>query len=305
MRTSFYNATKWVIHNAEGGNEGKEKHLKNLASSSTFLTGTGSANGLCLRKGAERARYDATASNHDERHGSATMNPALRAPYRFVEEYVAARASGRIILDYGSGQGTYAIGPAEAGAWVVGVDLSPRSTATAVTKTRCAGVGDRCQFLVSDCERLPFSTGTFDLVQSMGVLSSLRHDLAFAELARVVKPEGTVIVVDTLGHNPLMNLNRRLLYWRGRRTRWELDHIPTLRGLTLARRHFRDVRVEFFGVTTPLLAPFCRGEGAFANWLAKLGESIDRPLVKIGPLRKLAFKFVCTLSGPIDPRREA
>ena len=264
-----------------------------------------SMNRLEARKGAERARYDSSTSYDDERYGSATMNPVLRAPYRVVEERVTSCAAGRLILDYGSGQGTYAISPAEAGARVVGVDITSRSTAMAVEKARRAGIADRCRFLLGDCERLPFGTGTFDLVQSMGVLSSLRHDRAFAELARVVKPEGTVIVVDTLGHNPLLNLNRRLLYWRGRRTRWELDHIPTLRSLDQARRHFREVRVEFFGVTTPLLAPFCRGNGAFATWLAKLGESVDRHVVKIGPLRKLAFKFVCTLSGPIVARPEA
>jgi ubiquinone/menaquinone biosynthesis C-methylase UbiE len=259
---------------------------------------------LETRKGVQRARYDASASDHDLRQGSATMSPALRAPYRVVEDRVATQAAGRLVLDYGSGQGVYAVGPAEAGARVVGVDISRRSTAKAVDRTRCAGVGDRCRFLLGDCERLPFASGTFDLVQSMGVLSSLEHDRAFAELARVVKPEGTVIVVDTLGHNPLLNLNRRLLYWRGRRTRWELDHIPTLRGLAKARSYFRESRVEFFGVTTPLLAPFCRGEGSFAKWLTRLGESVDRHVLRIGPLRRLAFKFVCTLSGPIT-RRES
>ena len=182
---------------------------------------------------------------------------------------------------------------------MIGVDLSRRSTATAMSRARGAGLSHRCRFVLGDCERLPFAAATFDLVQSMGVLSSLRHDRAFAELARVLKPDGTVIVVDTLGHNPLLNLNRQLLYLRGRRTRWELDHIPTMRSLDNARRHFREARLEFFGLTTVLLAPLCRGEGAFARWLASLGESFDRLLLRIKPLRRLAFKFVCTLSKPI------
>ena len=256
-------------------------------------------NRLGTRKRDERARYDSRTNDLADRHGSATLNIALREPYRVVEKRVGACASGRLVLDYGGGRGTYAIGPAEAGARVIGVDLSRQPTASAVIRTRRAGVGDRCRFLLGDCERLPFATGTFDLVQSMGVLSSLCHDHAFAELARVIKPDGTVFIVDTLGHNPLLNLNRRLRYWRGRRTRWELDHIPTLQGLAKADRHFHDVKLEFFGLTTTLLAPLSRGEGACARWLAKLGEKIDRRLLRINPLRRLAFKFICTLSSPI------
>jgi len=274
----------------------------------------GSTGVLEPHKEAERARYDASApavdedgqAGYDWRAGSETMNPALRAPYRAVEGLVTARAAGKLVLDYGSGHGIYSIAPARAGAEVIGVDISPRSTEMAASRARRAGVADRCRFVVGDCDRLPFPSATFDLVLSMGTLSSLRHEVAFAELARLVKPGGEVILADTLGHNPLLNLNRRLLYWRGRRTRWELDHIPTLRSLDLAREHFRGIRVEFFDVTTPLLAPFCRGDGPFARRLTHLGEAVDRRLVRLGPLRRLAFKFVCILTDPItvDARRE-
>jgi ubiquinone/menaquinone biosynthesis C-methylase UbiE len=261
---------------------------------------TRSTSRLGRRKAAERARYDASATptGHDGQRGSSTMNPALRAPYRAVEKLLADATVGQLVLDYGSGLGIHSVFAARNGARVVGVDLSPRST-TIARETSCrGGVADRCQFIVGDCERLPFPIRTFDIVMSLGSLSSLRHDVAFAELARVVKPEGRVILVDTLGHNPLLNLNRRVLHWRGRRTRWELDHIPTLKSLALARASFREVRVEFFGLTTPLLVPLCRGEGAFSTWLARLGEAIDRAAFQIRPLRRFAFKFVCTLSGP-------
>lgn len=259
------------------------------------------------RKWGERMRYDTTAlavenlrSSESERDsGSLTMNPALRGPYHAIEGYLAARAAGKLVLDYGSGHGIYSIQPARIGAEVIGVDFSPRSSALAVSRAARAGVADRCRYVVGDCERLPFPSAMFDLVLSMGTMSSLRHDLAFAELARVVKPDGEVLVTDTLGHNPLFNLNRWLLYRRGRRTRWELDHIPTLRMLTQAREYFREVRVEFFDLTTPLLAPFCRADGAFSRRLTHLGQAVDRRLVRVKPLRRLAFKFVCTLSGPI------
>jgi len=258
-------------------------------------------------KWGERARYDNSAPavdgcRSDEvawQSGSATMNPALRAPYIAIEEHISARASGKLVLDYGSGHGIYSIHPARIGAEVIGLDFSPRSTALAASTARRAGVADRCRYVVGDCERLPFPSSMFDLVLSMGTMSSLRHELAFAELARVVKPGGEVIIADTLGHNPLLNLNRWLLYRRGRRTRWELEHIPTLRMLDLARGHFREVRVEFFDVTTPLLAPFCRGDGAISRRLTRLGQFVDRGIVRVKPLRRLAFKFVCTLTGPI------
>lgn len=274
------------------------------------MMGSPTGSVLGFDKEAERARYDASAPANDAeardaydwRHGSATMNRALRAPYRAVETRVSTMAAGRSVLDFGSGHGIYSVLPATSGAQVVGVDISPKSTAMAAERSRRAGVADRCRFVVGDCERLPFPAATFDLVLSMGTFSSLRHAIAFSELARVVKPAGEVILVDTLGHNPLLNLNRRLLHWRGRRTRWELDHIPTLRSFDQARDHFREVRVEYFGVTAPLIAPLCRGEGAMARGLAGLGEAVDRVVARFGPLRRLAFKFVCTLSDPITDR---
>ena len=46
----------------------------------------------------------------------------------------------------------------------------------------------------------------FDLILDYGTFSSLDIQLALPELIRVLKPNGTIIAVETLGHNPLFNL---------------------------------------------------------------------------------------------------
>lgn len=256
-------------------------------------------------KKAERDRFDGSAPAHADPagalgpNGALAMSPALRSPYLHVERWLADVAPGRVILDFGSGRGIHSITPAALGATVVGVDISPRSSGIAAMRALRDGVADRCHFTVGDCERLPFADASFDLILSMGTFCSLRLEPALAELARVIRPDGKVVIADTLGHNPLLNLNRKLHYWRNRRTRWEVEHILKLSDLERIRSRFRHSEIEFFDATTPYLATVCRGEGRLANGLIRLAQGVDRHLFRFSLLRPLAFKFVCTLSGPL------
>ncbi len=250
-----------------------------------------------LDKGAEKQRFDKRSSSvmsngtsYDWRSGAQTMPSALRGPYLFMEHWIDRLAPGKRVLDYGCGHGIYSILPAARGADVIGLDFSPHSIALARERACREGVSNHCNFLVGDCERLPFADASFDMVLSCGTFCSLRQDWAFAELARVTRPDGCVFLVDTLGHNPLLNLNRRLLLWRGRRTYWEVKHILKVRDLQQASRYFRRMEVRFFDLTTPILALLGRGEGRFFRVALGLLEEVDRWLLRIPLVNRLSFK---------------
>jgi SAM-dependent methyltransferase len=98
---------------------------------------------------------------------------------------------GLEVLDVATGSGNVAIAAAQAGATVTGLDLTPELLEAARRRALQAGLDVR--FIEGDAEELPFESGSFDRVTScFGVMFAPRQQQAAAELARVVRPGGTV-----------------------------------------------------------------------------------------------------------------
>lgn len=99
-------------------------------------------------------------------------------------------------LDAGTGAGALALALAPQVREVVGVDLVPELLELA--RPRAEGLGN-VRFLQGDVTRLAFERGSFDLA---GTLRTLHHvgrpELVVAELARVTRPGGRVLVIDQL-----------------------------------------------------------------------------------------------------------
>jgi SAM-dependent methyltransferase len=94
-------------------------------------------------------------------------------------------------LDLACGAGAIAMRAAEAGAEVTGVDLAPGLIDAA--KRRAAERDLSIDYLVGDCEDLPFVDASFDAVSSsVGFIFPPDHAAAAAELARVTRPGGRI-----------------------------------------------------------------------------------------------------------------
>ena len=70
-----------------------------------------------------------------------------------------------------------------------------------------------------DAEHLQYSDNSFDLILAYGSLSYLTMSTSYKELNRVLKPKGKIVIIDSLGHNPLLKLidQRILNSWAKRR----------------------------------------------------------------------------------------
>jgi SAM-dependent methyltransferase len=98
---------------------------------------------------------------------------------------------GDEVLDVATGTGWGARRIACRGASVVGVDLGEELIATA----REFDSGGRAEYRVGDADALPFAESAFDgVISTFGVMFSRRPELAAAELARVCRPGGRLVL---------------------------------------------------------------------------------------------------------------
>jgi ubiquinone/menaquinone biosynthesis C-methylase UbiE len=106
-------------------------------------------------------------------------------------------------LDAGCGTGALAEALAPLVGEVVGVDLDESLLAEA-RRLPLSNVS----FAVADARALPFGAGSFDIAGCHRVLHHVRRpELVLAELVRVTRPGGKVLVVDQLGAvDPLVSL---------------------------------------------------------------------------------------------------
>jgi ubiquinone/menaquinone biosynthesis C-methylase UbiE len=107
-------------------------------------------------------------------------------------EFLAIEPGARV-LDVACGTGGVALRAARAGADVVGIDISPDQLAKARSAAAAAGLGIR--FDEGDAQELPYADGEFDAVASaFGAIFAPDHELTAAELARVCRPGGRLVL---------------------------------------------------------------------------------------------------------------
>ncbi len=115
---------------------------------------------------------------------------------RMTEETLALAGAepGRRVLDVASGFGQDAIEMARRGARVVAAEPSERMTAWARLQSEKA-TGPLPLWVRGWSDALPFADASFDAVICKGAIDHFdRPELAIAEMARVTRPEGRVVL---------------------------------------------------------------------------------------------------------------
>jgi len=132
-----------------------------------------------------------------------------------------------------------------------GIDISDLAVAQNNKQAEKDGLRN-IRFDTMNAEQMTFDDNSFDLVFGKGILHHLDIERSFSEIARVLRPGGTAMFLEPMGHNVVMNLYRSLT--PSARTS---DEHPLLRGdFSVARHHFGDVALTFYGLATLLSVPF-------------------------------------------------
>jgi demethylmenaquinone methyltransferase/2-methoxy-6-polyprenyl-1,4-benzoquinol methylase len=103
------------------------------------------------------------------------------------------------VLDIATGTGDLAIHLAETRAEkIIGLDLSPGMLSVGIEKVAQKNLSHKIDMIIGDSEALPFETGSIDAVTvAFGVRNFENLALGLSEILRVLKPKGTLVILET------------------------------------------------------------------------------------------------------------
>jgi demethylmenaquinone methyltransferase/2-methoxy-6-polyprenyl-1,4-benzoquinol methylase len=145
------------------------------------------------KAGQVREVFDRVADRYDLMND--LMSFGLHRLWKAFAVSVARVRAGERVLDVASGSGDLARAFAARGAEVCMSDINGAMLARG--RDRMADSGRLAPAVQCDAERLPFARGTFDCVSvGFGLRNMTRKEAALAEMARVLKPGGRLLVLE-------------------------------------------------------------------------------------------------------------
>ncbi len=136
------------------------------------------------------------------------MSAGLHRLWKKFTVDIAAVKAGEKVLDVASGSGdlarAFALAAGAANVWQTDINEAMLK----VGRDRLLDAGLVCPLAICDAEALPFATGSFDLVSVAFGLRNMTHkDAALAEMTRVLKPGGRLLVLEfSKVHDSLKNV---------------------------------------------------------------------------------------------------
>lgn len=242
-------------------------------------------------------RIDREREYHNKRFTEETRTD--QSKYYAAIEHGAARFSGRLddlmlnadVLEYGCGNNSETFKFAHRCRSVVGIDISDVAVADANARVASEGISN-LSFAAMNAEDMSFEDGRFDLVYGRGIIHHLDLEKSFSEIARVLRPDGTALFWEPLGHNILINGYRRATP----DARTPDEHPLLKQDFDLAKRHFHHVDVSFYGLATLATVPL-RGS-TVGKMLLKVTAAIDEALFQLPGLKWQAWYCIMEMRGP-------
>lgn len=238
------------------------------------------------------AKFHDTVFTDDTRQSTGKFYAVTGSSKAFYRTYIVEHSKQRRVLEYGCGPYSHSPLLARQGGNVFGIDISQGAIRQYRDWVRGKEV-PTVHSLVMNAEQLGFSDSSFDLICGTGILHHLDLSRSYREVARTLSPGGSAVFIEPLGHNPLINLYRRLTPTM----RTEDEHPLMMQDLEMAKQYFQSVEVSYYHLSSLASVPF----HSF-SWFKGMVTTLDRLdsfLFKTAPfLRKHAWAAVLLLRQP-------
>ncbi len=141
--------------------------------------------------------FDKVSSNYDVLNRVLTFG--IDISWRKNVVALVKKGKAKKVLDIATGTGDLAIMMAKADIDdVTGLDISPGMLNIGIQKVKDEGLKERVNMVIGDSEKLPFEEGTFDAITvAFGVRNFEDLELGLREILRVLKPKGSLTVLET------------------------------------------------------------------------------------------------------------
>lgn len=141
--------------------------------------------------------FDTISKNYDGLNRVISFGIDIKWRKKVVE--ILKKDQPNSILDIATGTGDLAIALTKTGAKkIVGLDISPGMLAVGKEKVTDKSLDNTIEMVVGDSENLVFDANSFDAVTvSFGVRNFETLETGMAEILRVLKPNGTLVVLET------------------------------------------------------------------------------------------------------------
>ena len=141
--------------------------------------------------------FDTISKNYDGLNRVISFGIDIKWRKKVVE--ILKKEKPQSILDIATGTGDLAIALVKTGAKkIVGLDISPGMLAVGKDKVTDKKLNSTIEMVVGDSEKLTFDDNSFDAVTvSFGVRNFETLNIGMAEILRVLKPNGTLVVLET------------------------------------------------------------------------------------------------------------
>lgn len=141
--------------------------------------------------------FNTISKNYDGLNRVISFGIDIKWRKRVVE--ILKQEQPNSILDIATGTGDLAIALVKTGAKkIVGLDISPGMLAVGKEKIKNKNLDNNIEMIVGDSENLIFEDNSFDAVTvSFGVRNFETLETGMTEILRVLKPNGTLVVLET------------------------------------------------------------------------------------------------------------
>ena len=167
------------------------------------------------RSATEALHIDEAALRADDDDLQRYMNPPADTCYPLeYAYYLLGDARGKLVLDYGCGDGIHSLTLARRGARVQSLDISPDLIDVARQRLRLNGVDTGVEFVTGSAHEIPLPDESVDVVFGIAILHHLDLALSSREVHRVLKPGGRAIFQEPVRNSRFIKTIRRLIPYR-------------------------------------------------------------------------------------------